>query len=60
MKMYNAPTIETVKLSLVDVITASFDAKGVNTEAYNLKATTAKDTVITHTNQGEEWQSDWN
>lgn len=60
MKMYNAPTIETVELSLVDVITVSGGKMGVDTASYNLKATTATETAITHTNQGEEWQSDWN
>ena len=62
MKMYKAPTIESVELNIVDVIAVSGgEAKGINTGAYNLKATT-KDgtTLIKHSNQGEEWQSNWN
>lgn len=60
MKMYKAPTVETVKLEFVDVITTSGGEKGIDTASYGLKNTTLNSTTITHTNKGEEWQSDWN
>ena len=62
MKMYKAPTVESVELDVVDVIAASGgEPKGIDTSAYNLKGTTADGTtMITHSNMGGEWQDNWN
>ena len=61
MKMYKTPTIESVELNVVDVIATSEGiGKGIDTQSYNLTATTEGGTPITHTNKGEEWQSNWN
>lgn len=62
MKMYKAPTVETVELNLVDVIAASGGEKGIDTTSYDFATTktTVGGTTITHTNKGEEWQNSWN
>lgn len=57
MKMYNAPTINTVELDFVDVIATSGE---IDTTSYNFKATAADDTKITYTNKGQAWQDSWN
>lgn len=52
-KNYNAPTIETVELDVVDVIATS--EIGIDTSSYDFKTQEA----ITYTNKGQAWQSNW-
>ena len=61
MKIYNAPTIETVELNVIDVIATSGGEKGINTASYGLKTTTSDNTTaITNTDKGAAWQDNWN
>ncbi len=60
MKMYNAPTIETVELEFVDVIATSGGDLGMDTSAYDLKETALNGNAITNTNKGAAWQNNWN
>lgn len=60
MKMYKAPTVETVELDVVDVIAASGGEMGINTASYNFDSTTSGGAEITNTNKGGEWKSNWN
>lgn len=60
MKMYNAPTIETVELNVIDVIATSGGEKGIDTAAYELKDTALNGNAITNTNKGAAWQNNWN
>ena len=62
MKMYKAPTVETVELDVVDVITVSGGgAKGIDTASYGFSSTTSDGTTaITNSNKGGEWQDNWN
>ena len=54
MKKYNAPTIETVELDVVDVIATSGGELGIDTSEYKLDGT-----GITYTDKGQAWQSNW-
>lgn len=54
MKMYKAPTIETVELDAVDVIVTSGEI-GEDTSDYGF---VSQD--ITYTNKGQKWQNNWN
>lgn len=60
MKMYKAPTVETIELDVVDVIATSGGEIGIDTETYAFTSTTSDGTTIANYNKGAEWKNNWN